>query len=144
MEAGGGGFRVQIKKSFKKIIKIVFAFIASFLLVCLVFIFYVMHDESPMKESFTMNTSFVEIETDCFDYCFTEKDRYFLKNELKVFDKDTVRLKAEFHGIKSVIGVVKYEESKYVDFLNGYDRTGYYIVLGKHFFGPFREVNVVY
>ena len=130
--------------SFKKKIKIAFAFIASFLLVCLVFIFYVMHDESPMKESCTMNTSFVEIETDCFDYCFTEKDRYFLKNELKVLDKDTVRLKAEFHGIKSVIGVVKYEESKYVDFLNGYDRTGYYIVLGKHFFGPFREVNAVY
>lgn len=130
--------------SFKRKIKIAFAFIASFLLVCLVFIFYVMHDESPMKESFTMNTSFVEIETDCFDYCFTEKDRYFLKNELKVLDKDTIRLMAEFHGIKSVIGVVKYEESKYVDFLNGYDRTGYYIVLGKHFFGPFRERNVVY
>ena len=130
--------------SFKRKIKIAFAFIASFLLVCLVFVFYVMHDESPMKESFTMNTSFVEIETDCFDYCFTEKDRYFLKNELKVLDKDTIRLLAEFHGIKSVIGVVKYEESKYVDFLNGYDRTGYYIVLGKHFFGPFRERNVVY
>ena len=135
---------MQIKKSFKKIIKIVFAFIASFLLVCLVLVFYVMHDESPMKESFAENTSFVEIETDCFDYCFTEKDRYFLKNELKVLDKDTVRLKAEFHGIKSVIGVVKYEKSLYIDFLNGYDRTGYYIVLGKHFFGPFREVNVVY
>ena len=130
--------------SFKRKIKIVFAFIASFLLVCLVFVFYVMHDESPMKESFAENTSFVEKETDCFDYCFTEKDSYFLKNELKVLDKDTVRLKAEFHGIKSVIGVVKYEESKYVDFLNGYDRTGYYIVLGKHFFGPFREVNAVY
>ena len=100
--------------SFKKIIKIVFAFIASFLLVCLVLVFYVIHDESPMKESFAENTSFVEIETDCFDYCFTEKDRYFLKNELKVFDKDTVRLKAEFHGIKSVIGVVKYEKSLYI------------------------------
>ena len=135
---------MQIKKSFKKIIKIALAFIASFLLVCLTFIFYVMHDESPMKESFANNTSFVEIETDCFDYCFTEKDRYFLKNELKVLDKDTIRLMAEFHGFKSVIGVVKYEESKYVDFLNGYDRTGYYIVLGKHFFGPFRERNVVY
>lgn len=130
--------------SFKRKIKIAFAFIASFLLVCLVFIFYVMHDESPMKESFTMNTSFVEIETDCFDYCFTEKDRYFLKNELKVLDKDTVRLKAGFHGIKSVIGVVKYEKSLYIDFLNGYDRTCYYIVLEKHFFGPFRERNVVY
>ncbi|PWJ36822.1 hypothetical protein [Fibrobacter succinogenes] len=130
--------------NFKKKIKIAFTFIAGFLLLFLLFVFYVMHDESPMKESFTMNTSFVEIETDCFDYCFTEKDRYFLKNELKVLDKDTIRLMAEFHGIKSVIGVVKYEESKYVDFLNGYDRTGYYIVLGKHFFGPFREVNAVY
>ena len=134
---------MQIKKSFKKIIKIAFAFIASFLLVCLVFIFYVMHNDSPMKESFAMNTSFVEIETDCFDYCFTEKDRYFLKNELKVLDKDTVHLMAEFHGIKNVIGVVKYEKSQYVDFLNGYNRTSYYIVFGKHFFGPFREIIIV-
>ena len=134
---------MQIKKSIKKKIKIVFAFIASFLLVFLLFVFYVMHDESPMKESFAMNTSFVEIETDCFDYCFTEKDRYFLKNELKVLDKDTVRLMAEFHGIKSVIGVVKYEKSKYVDFLNGYNYTSYYIVFGKHFFGPFRERIIV-
>ena len=130
--------------NFKKKIKIALAFIAGFLLLFLLFVFYVMHDESPMKESFAMNTSFVEIETDCFDYCFTEKDRYFLKNELNVLDKDTVYLMAKFHGIKSVIGVVKYEKSKYVDFLNGYNRTCYYIVLGKHFFGPFREVNAVY
>ena len=94
--------------NFKKKIKIAFTFIAGFLLLFLLFVFYVMHRESPMKESFAMNTSFVEIETDCFDYCFTEKDRYFLKNELNVLDKDTIRLMAEFHDSDYALDAVKF------------------------------------
>lgn len=86
---------------------------------------------------------YISITANCYS-CISPEDALFLENQSKKIYKDTVQLDINYYGIDGVIGVVKYEGWRYVDFLDGFDSKSYYFNVGNIYFGPFGETIATY
>jgi hypothetical protein len=86
---------------------------------------------------------YISITANCYS-CISSKDSLFLENQSKKTYKDTVRLDINYYGIDGVLGVVKYEGGRYVDFLEGFNSKSYYLNIGNIYLGPFGETMVTY
>ena len=122
----------------KKRLKILGALAAIVVvLVCSLFL-YVKYEEAPIESEHFLGYYFVLVNTDC-SYCISGRDSVFLEGQSNIYHKDTIQLETDFRGIEGIGGIIRYEEDKYVNFVNGYNHVYYYVVIGRFFFGPFKE-----
>lgn len=117
-------------------------FIVFFLIFLFLFV-YIKFDRTPIKSEWKSGYFFISTTTNCHS-CISPEDALFLEDQSQKIYKDTVKLDIHYYGIDGVIGVVKYEGGRYVDFLTGFESKSYYINVGNIYFGPFGETMVTY
>lgn len=117
-----------------------------FIAIFLVFLFlfaYIKFDRSPIKNNWRSGYFYISTTANCYS-CISSKDSLFLENQPKKTYIDTVQLDINYYGIDGVLGVVKYEGGRYVDFLEGFNSKSYYLNIGNIYLGPFGETMVTY
>lgn len=117
-----------------------------FIVLFLIFLFlfaYIKFDRSPIKNNWRSGYFYISTTANCYS-CISSKDSLFLENQPKKTYIDTVQLNINYYGIDGVLGVVKYEGGRYVDFLEGFNSKSYYLNIGNIYLGPFGETMVTY
>lgn len=117
-----------------------------FIAIFLVFLFlfaYIKFDRSPIKNNWRSGYFYISTTANCYS-CISSKDSLFLENQPKKTYIDTVQLDINYYGIDGVLGVVKYEGGRYVDFLEGFNSKSYYLNIGNIYLGPFGETMATY
>ena len=117
-----------------------------FIVLFLIFLFifaYIKFERSPIKSDWGSGYFYVSTTANCHS-CISPEDALFLEDQSQKIYKDTVQLDINYYGIDGVLGVVKYEGGRYVDFLEGFNSTSYYLNVGNIYFGPFGETMVTY
>lgn len=117
-----------------------------FIAIFLVFLFlfaYIKFERSPIRSEWRSGYFYISTTANCYS-CISSEDSLFLENQSKKTYKDTVQLDINYYGIDGVLGVVKYEGGRYVDFLEGFNSTSYYLNVGNIYFGPFGETMATY
>jgi hypothetical protein len=117
-----------------------------FIVLFLIFLFifaYIKFDRSPIKNNWRSGYFYISTTANCYS-CISSKDSLFLENQPKKTYIDTVQLDINYYGIDGVLGVVKYEGGRYVDFLEGFNSKSYYLNIGNIYLGPFGETMVTY
>lgn len=117
-----------------------------FIVLFLIFLFifaYIKFERSPIKSDWGSGYFYISTTANCYS-CISSKDSLFLENQPKKTYIDTVQLDINYYGIDGVLGVVKYEGGRYVDFLEGFNSKSYYLNIGNIYLGPFGETMVTY
>ena len=117
-------------------------FIALFLIFLFIFA-YIKFERSPIKRDWGSGYFYVSTTANCHS-CISPEDALFLEDQSQKTYKDTVQLNIKYYGIDGVIGVVKYEGGRYIDFLDGFDCKSYFFNVGNIYFGPFGETMATY